>query len=45
MKPTIPTSHPWWLTGVLYYLAAFAGLVAGCVVLAYAPEFAQWWVS
>jgi hypothetical protein len=43
MKAAIPTSRPWLLTGALYYFAGFAGLVAGCVVLFYAPEFAAWY--
>lgn len=41
MKPAIPTSRPWWLNKyTAWYLAGVAGLVAGGVVLIYAPEFA-----
>jgi hypothetical protein len=42
----LPTTRPWWLNKyTAWYLAGVAGLVAGCVVLLYAPEFAAWWVK
>lgn len=36
----------WWARSqvFIFYAAAIGGLVAGAIVLAYAPEFAAWWV-